>query len=424
MSSFRAAAAGRAVHWRYGRGRPDTSKVYFLMVTLDEMSGVPRTVLNVANRLADTHEVEVISLYRRRLEPHFEVDPRITVRYLYDQRLLRADGTRRAAGHKRAREHPAAPRTHAFLDRRPSAFYDDARHLSALSDLLLLRHLPRLEPGVVVSARPTLHGALAWIAPPHLLTVGQEHLSYPARMRGSRTAGLMDTVVHRLDALVPLTEADAEDYRRRFPDASALIRAIPNASPVPRAAAVPPLSSRSIVAVGRLERRKGMHRVIQAFRPLASRFPDWTVQIYGSGHEAARLREQIRKLGLDGRVILHGHTTDVLGALDQGSIFAMGSLYEGFPMSLLEAQSRGLPVVSFDCPRGPAEVIKDGVNGRLIPDGDIAGFTAALAELMSDADRRHSFGAQALQDVEAFGIPAIARRWTELFEETLERRGS
>ena len=424
MSSLRAAAAGRLVHWRYRGGRPDLSRVYFLLATLDEMSGVPRTVLNVANELAATHQVEIISLYRRRDRPHFEVDPRIEVTYLYDQRLRRPDGTPRDRGYKRPREHPDATRLHAALDRRPSAFFDDARHISALSDVLLLRHLPRLEPGVVVSARPTLHGALAYIAPPHLLTIGQEHLSYPARMRGEPTESLMDTVVHRIDALVTLTEADAEDYRRRFPDASAMIRSIPNASPVPRVEHVPPLDSRTVVALGRLERRKGMHRVIRAFHPLAQRFPDWHLDIYGGGAEAGPLKELVARLGLEGQVTLRGHTSDVLGVLERASVFAMGSLYEGFPMSLLEAQSRGVPVVTFDCPRGPSEVVRDGWNGRLVPDGDLAGFTDALAQLMSDADLRQTFSARALDDVTAFGIPAVTQRWTDLFAEALDRRAT
>jgi glycosyltransferase involved in cell wall biosynthesis len=182
------------------------------------------------------------------------------------------------------------------------------------------------------------------------------------------------------------------------------------------------LESRTIVALGRLERRKGMHRVIQAFAPLAPRFPEWHLDIYGSGKEAPRLEELVSRLGLEERVRLRGHTTDVLGVLDDAAIFAMGSLYEGFPMSLLEAQSRGLPVVSFDCPRGPSEVVHDGVNGRLIPDGDLPGFTAALAEMMDDAPLRRTYGARALQDVELFGIPAVTRRWTDLFAEALARR--
>jgi glycosyltransferase involved in cell wall biosynthesis len=421
MTSRRAAVAGRLVRLRRRRGRPDLTRVYFLLATLDEMSGVPRTVLNVANQLAETHRVEIISLYRRRDKPHFEVDPRVELTYLYDQRLRDRDGTPRNA-HRRAREHPGASRLHAVLDRRPSAFFDDARHLSAQSDLLLLRHLPRLEPGVIISARPTLHAALATIAPPHLLTIGQEHLSYPARMKAESTQALMRDIVGGIDALVTLTEADADDYRERFPDASALITAIPNASPVARVAAVPALDSRTIVALGRLERRKGMHRVIQAFAPLAPRFPDWNLDIYGSGHESERLRELVSRLGLEGRVRLRGHSSRVLDVLDDASIFAMGSLYEGFPMSLLEAQSRGLPVVSFDCPRGPAEVVDDGVNGRLIPDGDLPGFTAALADLMADGELRRTFGARALRDVADFGIPAVTRRWTDLFAEVLDRR--
>ena len=402
--------------------RPDLNRIYFLMVTLDEVSGVPRTVLTLANQLVERHEVEIISLYRRRVTPHFHVDPRVKVTYLHDQRPILPDGSRAADAYKRASSDPGRSLREAFLDRKKSAFYPAAHRLSGLSDWLLLKHLPRLAPGVVISARPALHGALAHIAPPHLLTIAQDHLNYPIRMSGDDMQGLMHIVTHRLDALVPLTQLDAADYRERFPEATALIESIPNATSWPRAEQIPPLASRTIVSVGRLERRKGMHRVIEAFAPLAPRHPDWRLDIYGSGQEERRLRDQIDRLGIGGQVTLKGFSPDIPQVLDQAAFYAMGSVYEGFPMVLLEAMSRGLPVVSYDCPRGPSEIVRDSVNGRLVPDGDTAAFTAALEQLMTDDAARRSMAERALDDMAGFAVEAIAERWEALFERVLARR--
>jgi glycosyltransferase involved in cell wall biosynthesis len=380
---------------------PDLGRVTFLVVSIDAGSGVERTVLTLAAELAATHDVRIVSLYRRRRTPHFPVDPRVEVGYLLD--------ARRGSTEVEAVEEP-------------SAYDAGARVLTAQTDALLLAWLRAAEPGVLVTTRPALHAVVAAAAPPHLLTVAQEHLSFPARMQVARMPRLMESVVSGLDALVSLTAADAEDYRARFPTASALLTSVPNASPLPRAATVPPLEAPVVVSIGRLEHRKGMHRVVDAFAPLADRHPAWRLDIHGTGPERDRLREQIGGLGLDGRVSLRGQTHDVAGVLDAASVFAMGSLHEGFPMVLLEAFSRGVPVVAYDCPRGPAEIIRDGVNGRLVPDGDQDAFTAALDELVADPARRRALGTQALADVEAYSPAAVAARWTALFAELAERR--
>lgn len=400
------------------RGRqPATRKVYFLAVTIDGVAGVPRTVLTLAAALAERHEVEVISVYRRRDEPNYRVDPRVKVTYLYDQR--RPDT---AQGWVRARGDARRSRLKGGLDARPSAFFPPEKELSALSDALLVRHLPRLEPGVLISVRPALHAAVAELAPAHLLTIAQDHLNFPIRMRNPKVAALMGTVTRRLDSLAALTLADAEDYRREFPDARALITSIPNAASWPPVEAPPPLDRKVVVSGGRLERRKGFHRLIEAYAPVARKHPDWQLHIYGKGPEEAKLAALVQRLGLGEQVVLKGFAADFRAALSEASVYAMASLYEGFPMVLPEAMSRGLPLVSYDCPRGPAEIIDDGRNGRLVPDGDRDALGAALLQLVEDPELRRRMGAAALEDVKQYGVDAIAARWEDLFAELLRRR--
>ena len=116
-----------------------------------------------------------------------------------------------------------------------------------------------------------------------------------------------------------------------------------------------------------------------------------------------------------------GHAPDLAPVLADASVFAMTSRGEGFPMVLLEAMSRGVPMVAFDCPRGPSEIIHDGENGRLVPDGDIEGFTRALEELVTDAEARQRMGAQALEDAHKYSIEAVAGQWEELFDLAVRR---
>ncbi|MDQ3627321.1 MAG: glycosyltransferase, partial [Actinomycetota bacterium] len=88
----------------------------------------------------------------------------------------------------------------------------------------------------------------------------------------------------------------------------------------------------------------------------------------------------------------------------------------------LEAMCTGLPMVSYDCPRGPADLVRDGVNGRLVPDGEQQAFTQALLQVIDDAPLRRSMGEQAWRDARAYAMPVIAQRWSHVFDEVLATR--
>lgn len=414
------AARAARLMGRKQRLRPSTGKVYFLLVTADGVSGVPRTVTLLAGALADRHDVEIISVYKRHDVPTYPVDPRIKVTYLYDQRAGDAFTDRAWV---RARRDPRAPDWQRELDRKPSAYLGQEKELSGLSDELVKRHLAKLGPGVLITVRPGLHALAAELAPPHLLTIAQDHLNFPIRTRNPNIREVMRTVLEKYDALVPLTQEDGTDYGAAFPEARALVRSIPNATSFEPVAAIPPLDSKIVISGGRLEERKGFHRLVDAYGPVARKHPDWQLHIYGNGPEEAALRSQVEELGLDEQVQLKGYSTDFGAALSGASIYAMASLYEGFPMVLLEAMSRGLPLVSFDCPRGPGELIDDGRNGRLVSDGDTEGLTQALLDVIEDDGVRVRMGQEALRDSHDYGIAQISQRWEELFEDVLRRRG-
>ncbi len=107
------------------------------------------------------------------------------------------------------------------------------------------------------------------------------------------------------------------------------------------------------------------------------------------------------------QVRLLGHVDDLRERMRDAAFLAMTSRAEGFPMVLIEAMSQGLPAIAMDCPRGPAEIITDGWNGRLIPDDDIAGFTEALRGLVSDVELRRRMGAAALEHGRSYEMDRI-----------------
>ena len=165
-----------------------------------------------------------------------------------------------------------------------------------------------------------------------------------------------------------------------------------------------------IVAAGRLHSKKGFDILIQAMGKLRAWGFDVICEIAGEGDERGDLEALIQELDLDPCVKLTGWTDDVAGFLATGDLFAFPSHQEGFPLTLLEAMSVGLPVVSTEID-GPVEILKDGVNGRLVPDDDPDRLAEALGELISDRDAAKRYGAAARQLVlDDYGPGELKRR--------------
>lgn len=176
-----------------------------------------------------------------------------------------------------------------------------------------------------------------------------------------------------------------------------------------------------IVAAGRLHSKKGFDVLIRAVSRLRSWDFDVTCEIAGEGDERADLEALIKELDLDPCVKLTGWTDDVAGFLATGDLFAFPSHQEGFPLTLLEAMSVGLPVVATEID-GPVEILKEGVNGRLVPDDDPDRLGEALGELISDRDTAKRLGAAARELVlSEYGPDALTRRLEAAMDGMLSR---
>lgn len=362
--------------------------------------GVARTVTNLANLLVPYREVQVISLLRRRGDqPLYPLDPRVALQFLVDLRM-------------------PPNRSQRTLERLPTRLRPDPgeARFSLHTDRVLSKRLRSLDGGVLVSTRPSLHLAATRWAAPGVCLIGQEHGNFATRMASSRQTAMLDHIIPRLDAYVVLTRADAEAYRRRLPDLTTRVELIPNALPWPIPKTPASLDAKIVVAAGRLTKRKAFGRLVKSFQPVARAHPEWQLHIYGTGPEQATLEQMIRSRGLESQVMLKGHARDLEPVLRGASVFALTSRTEGFSMVLIEAMSAGLPLVSFDCPQGPREIVDNGKNGFLVPEGDLAGFTSALTSLIEDPDLRHRCGHQAYADAQAYTQDVIVEEWLTLIE--------
>lgn len=395
---------------------PTTDRIYFLMNNVDGKGGIARTVGNLASGLAERHRVEIISLYRRQQKPGYPLDPRVKVRYLID---ARSGKSVRGVG----RVPLSGPSWLQRLDHYDTRLAPTTNEplMSAMTDWLLVRAIRSLEPGVLISTRPTMTSITGRFAPRKVLTVGQDHLNINERLKHPELMRVILSGARHLDCFALLTEADAVDYRDRLVDADTLVTAMPNALPWPVRPASP-LTEKIVISGGRLVEQKGFDLLIQAYALVARARPDWQLHIYGSGSLRPALQRMIVKLRLSEQVKLKGHTDDFDSVLATASVYALSSRYEGFGMVLIEAMSRGLPLVSFDCPRGPGEIVNSGSNGLLVPPEDTDALGEALLKVIEDDELRTQMGKAAHTDARQYEVAAIASRWEDLFEQLLQRR--
>jgi glycosyltransferase involved in cell wall biosynthesis len=393
-------------------------RVRYLLLHAYGRGGTIRTVFNQANSLvAAGWDVEIVSAVRRRDAVQFPLDERVPVTTIVD---LREEPTRseergpvgwwrarrcgKGAG-RPAREIPRGEFGYRYFDRR--------------LELALGAYLRSLTDGVLVTTRPALNFLSAAHATNGVVRVAQEHMNH-----GTHRPDVQKRIVEtygRFDAVAVLTERDRGEYARLLPGAR-VVR-IPNA--------VHSLDqtlsnhgTKIVVAAGRLFPQKGFDLLIPAWAKLVETYPDWQLRIYGSGEKKAQLRALIEEHHLYNHVLLMGHTDRLDDELAKSSLYVLSSRFEGLPMVMIEAMSHALPVVSFDCPTGPSDVLTHGVDGLLVPEQDPDALADALGRLMGDRDLRAEMGTAALLTAAAYGPDAVHPRWEALFTELTTADGT
>lgn len=374
-------------------------KITLLLHNAYAIGGTIRTTFNLAAALADRHDVEIVSMLRHREVPRFTPDPRVRLIPLVDTRVGSEDmADPRFA--EAAQDFPLAEKRHHQYNR--------------LVDVRAAEFLRGTDADVLIGTRPGINVYLARFGPRRALRIAQEHLRHDAHSKQLRAE--LARHYRTLDALVTTTEADAAVYRARMPLPGVRVLAVPNIVPAPD---VPPSegTSKVISAAGRLVRGKRFDLLIEAFSAVAAKHPDWQLRIHGGGAERAKLQGLIDGLGLSGKAELTGPRSPIEAEFAKASIVASASDAESFGMTIVEAMRCGVPVVSTDCPLGPAEIIHNGKDGLLVPRGGGQALAGALLELIEAPQRRREMAEAARESSHRYDPKPIAERYQLLFQE-------
>lgn len=180
------------------------------------------------------------------------------------------------------------------------------------------------------------------------------------------------------------------------------------------------LASTRIVTAGRLEGQKNHELLIRAFSNISQEHSEFTLDIFGEGSLREHLQGVAEECGVGQRVLFHGRSNQMAQELSDAAVFVLSSDYEGMPNALMEAMAVGVPAVSTDCPcGGPSELIDSGVNGLLVPVGDMEEMSHSISKVLDDRDLASSISASARASMTRYGNESICELWLQAVERCL-----
>ncbi len=182
-------------------------------------------------------------------------------------------------------------------------------------------------------------------------------------------------------------------------------------------------SSKKVIAVGKQSYQKGYDLLLQCWKLVNQRYPDWELNIYGKIFKEHKLTELSEELGISKSVCFFEPNSEIQQKYLESSIYVMSSRFEGFGMVLIEAMACGLPCVSFDCPCGPSDIITDEIDGFLVPNGNIVELANKIGVLIENDLQRKQFGLSAKENVKRYLPGIIIKEWDLLFK-TLKSENS
>ena len=273
----------------------------------------------------------------------------------------------------------------------------------------------KLKPDVIISPNYNFdHYWLPFIKGRSLLVKerhGSRYFEKEDRLSGGVKNKLSYLLNDWIDSLYNYIVVLNKDEKEFVQSSNAVV--IPN--PIELSAWRSSLENKCVVAAGRISPVKGFDDLIKSWAIVEQEYPDWQLHIYGQNYAQTQqeLENIIDTLQLN-NVVFKGSVSNMAKVMSDYSLYTMTSKTECFPMVLLEAKSVGLPIVSYDCPFGPRNIVKDQQDGVLVEQNNVGKFAEEVIKLIADKELRLKMGQNAIENVNQFAIDKVMKMWTNL----------
>lgn len=361
--------------------QPSNNRVVFLINDITALGGTERMCSMIANELCDAgFDVTIISRYEAKEETFFPLNPSIT----------------RMQQYKKASS--------------------KLQHL--LMPFSILSLIKQIKPGLVISCdtQMCLYSSIPLRSTNH---IAWEHFNsdictkFGSRWFGRRLASRF------CKKIVVLTTSDKTNWVNNLQTDPNKVIVIPNPLPIRRIERWAETERKNIVlAVGRMTAQKGFDTLIKSWAKIDQESKhNWMLRIVGpTGSARPELEQLIKQHSLEQSVELIAESMQMESEYQQASMYVMSSRYEGFGLTLIEAMGQGLPVIAFNCPMGPSEIIAD-KYGRLLPPDDIEEMATSIASFLADPKLRYEYGKLAYHRSEEYETHKIIQHWTSMINQ-------
>lgn len=352
--------------------------IAFLINDITRFGGTERITITLANSfLRHGHHVTIISNLREYSQLHFNLDSSIKVLYV----------------------HPIYRKREKRL----------SRMIEYLKTILLLRKILKNNHFDLIIGQSFPMNAMLYFANGRVKQIACEHIFY-SYYESKILRAFRIFLYRRVSIVVVLNTIDYKHFEKYIHN----VRLIPNMNYLKLSTTQSSLKNKIIISAGRLNFQKGFDLLIEAMSIVAERHKDWVLHIYGKGACKEQLEKQIRLLHLEKNVILKGNSHNLSEAYLNSSIYVLPSRFEGFGLVLIEAASFGLPIVSFDCPSGPSDILNNDL-GVLVPNGDVQQLAKSIMRMIEEPQLRFSYARKGKDIVEKYDEERIYPLWNELF---------
>jgi len=284
----------------------------------------------------------------------------------------------------------------------------------------MLKKLYEIEPNVLIICNYSYDFYWVPFINPKIKKIKEFHSSrYLYEIKRNKTRSYKDLLFFKIsdwfeskyDSLLVLSQTEKEFYKTKN------VVVIPNPIDLPIFSAS--LTSKKVIAVGRIAPVKGYDKLITAWQIVANKFPDWELHIYGEDYNGTKSQLQylIQNAQLQNKILFKGTIDSIIEIMKDYSLCVMTSKTECFPMVLLESLSVGLPVISFNCPTGPKNIITPGIDGFLVSDQNVVELANKIIYLISNKVDLIKMGKNAKENVKFFSSECIMQQWVKLLIE-------